>query len=102
MRLIMIIHHNHHDHHQAYTECLKFDPSLKTFNAQLYCNRAAAQLKKRNYRAACQDCTYAIHLDSTYLKVQDSGKSDTPCLRVCAFMAEHFFFSTEMTSRVYV
>ena len=53
---------------QSYTECLKFDPELKAFNAQLYCNRAAAQMKKRSFKAACQDCSYAIHLDSTYIK----------------------------------
>jgi DnaJ family protein C protein 7 len=53
---------------QVYTECLKFDPQLKLFNSQLYCNRGAAKIKKRDWKGACQDLTYAIHLDATYLK----------------------------------
>eukprot|EP00501_MAST-03F_sp_TOSAG23-6_P001271 GSMAST32.ASY1.ANO1.1319.1 assembled CDS len=52
----------------AYTRCLTIDPSHKSFNAQLYCNRAACFTKQRQFVRAILDCNEAINLDPAYTK----------------------------------
>jgi DnaJ homolog subfamily C member 7 len=52
----------------TYSECLAIDPANKLFNAKLLCNRAACQMKLRNFQAAVSDSSQAIANDETYLK----------------------------------
>jgi len=47
---------------------LKLDPENKSFNATLYCNRAAALMKLQKYAEAIKDCDTTIEIDENYLK----------------------------------
>ena len=49
-----------------YTEGMSLDPN----NAMLPANRAMALLKKYQYAKAETDCTLALSIDSTYVKVE--------------------------------
>eukprot|EP01114_Cavostelium_apophysatum_P022679 TRINITY_DN8287_c0_g1_i2.p1 TRINITY_DN8287_c0_g1~~TRINITY_DN8287_c0_g1_i2.p1 ORF type:complete len:359 (-),score=110.12 TRINITY_DN8287_c0_g1_i2:15-1091(-) len=51
-----------------YTACLEIDPDNASVNSTLYCNRAAASMKLKNYNEAIEDCSKAIDLDPAYLK----------------------------------
>ncbi len=53
---------------EKYTECLLQDPTNHVFNSKIRCNRAAAYLKKKNYKKAKQDCDVVIELDDSYVK----------------------------------
>lgn len=52
----------------AYTDALELDQRNKSLNAKLYCNRAAAHLKKNAAGLAVEDCDKCIELDDKYVK----------------------------------
>jgi DnaJ homolog subfamily C member 7 len=51
-----------------FSTALNLDPQNVDFNAQLYCNRAAALQKVGEYKQAHSDCEKAIRLKPDYLK----------------------------------
>ncbi|KAF0706217.1 hypothetical protein AaE_014229, partial [Aphanomyces astaci] len=52
----------------AYSACLAIDPTNKSYNAKLHCNRAAALAKLDKNAEAIRDCDKAIYFDSSYVK----------------------------------
>ena len=40
-----------------YTAAIAIDPLNRSFNAALFCNRAAAYIKQKNWLQASQDCS---------------------------------------------
>ena len=59
---------NYEEAVQQYSNGLDLDPTNAAYNAALYCNRAAANMKLGKYDEAVQDCTNAIERDENYLK----------------------------------
>eukprot|EP00877_Chromochloris_zofingiensis_P007902 jgi/Chrzof1/3365/Cz12g22140.t1 len=55
--------------YKHYTEALQVKVEDATFNAVLYCNRAAALHSLGQYIDAIADCCIAAHLDATYPRV---------------------------------
>ncbi len=53
----------------AYTEALGLDPSNRNVCSRVFCNRAAALSKLGEHTRAVEDCTRAIELDESYVKV---------------------------------
>jgi len=53
---------------EAYTAALEMDPLNTTFNATVYCNRAAAKMRKKDFKLALEDCDEALKLNSEYVK----------------------------------
>ena len=53
---------------ESYTEALSMDPLNTVFNATIYCNRAAAKMRKKDYKTALEDCDTALKLNSEYVK----------------------------------
>lgn len=51
-----------------YTEALAVDPMNKDYNATLYGNRAAANMKLKKYLEAVQDCDRSLALKPEYMK----------------------------------
>lgn len=54
--------------YESYSEALKIDPLNDAFNAKLYCNRAAAQMKLNMWQTAFNDCGNALVLEPDYKK----------------------------------
>lgn len=54
--------------YEAYSEALKIDPLNDSFNAKLYCNRAAAQQRLKMWQTAFNDCGNALMCDPDYVK----------------------------------
>jgi len=52
----------------AYTKALAIDPLNDAFNAKLYCNRAATQMRLKMWQGAHNDCGSAIMMDPDYKK----------------------------------
>ena len=51
-----------------YTEALALDSDNADYNATIYCNRAAALLKLKNFNEAKNDCNRSIEQKSDYVK----------------------------------
>lgn len=52
----------------AYSDALKIDPLNDTFNAKLYCNRAATQMRLKQWQGSFNDCGEAIMRNPDYQK----------------------------------
>mmetsp|Transcript_34841 Transcript_34841/g.56266 ORF Transcript_34841/g.56266 Transcript_34841/m.56266 type:complete len:477 (+) Transcript_34841:222-1652(+) len=53
---------------EAYTTALGMDPLNTTFNSTVYCNRAAAKMRKKDFKVALEDCDEALKLNADYVK----------------------------------
>jgi len=52
----------------AYTEALEIDPMNDSFNAKIYSNRAATQMRLKQWQGAFNDCGAAIIREPDYVK----------------------------------
>lgn len=53
---------------ELFSQALGLDPLNDSYNAALYCNRAAARIKLRQYQQALDDCKLAIDIKEDYTK----------------------------------
>jgi DnaJ family protein C protein 7 len=53
---------------EAYTEALGYDALNTIYNSTVYCNRAAAKMKIKQYKEALEDCEESIKLNEGYIK----------------------------------
>ena len=51
-----------------YSRAVEIDPVAALYNAQIYCNRAAARMKLAMHVEAAEDCNLAIAADDKYVK----------------------------------
>jgi tetratricopeptide (TPR) repeat protein len=56
------------DAYQKYTQAIKIKCSSEELNAKLHANRAAINLKYKNYGKVVEDCKIALKYIPTYLK----------------------------------
>ena len=51
-----------------YTEALTIDPSNKSFNSVVHCNRAAVAIRQKRFSEAIADCSACLDVDSSNVK----------------------------------
>lgn len=56
------------DAYAKYTTAINLKCNDKVLNSKLHCNRAAINLKLKNYGKVIEDCKISLSYDPTYLK----------------------------------
>ena len=57
-----------------YSRAVEIDPVAALYNAQIYCNRAAARMKLAMHVEAAEDCNLAIAADDKYVKEKKAAE----------------------------
>jgi len=54
--------------YNLYTDAINLDPDNDSYNSTLYCNRAAASIKLKNFKQGVADCDKALEKNPNYVK----------------------------------